>query len=290
MLKQKYVRNILLLLATIVLVAQGFSDRSIIAHEAMMLYDISSHKTLTLEQAIQDLRSHRVILVGEHHSSADHHAAQLEVIRALHEAGEDLAVGLEMFREDSQSVLDQWVEGRMDEAAFKKAYYDNWNFDWNLYRPIFEFARQKRIPLVGLNAPKGITRKVSRQGFASLNAAERGKLKNVTCRVDQSYEDYIRKAFGAHGHGDLNFTYFCEAQLVWDTVMAINAMAHLDAHPERTIVLLTGTGHARKPAIPAQIKQRKALPVAVLLPQVHGRLDKQVISSEDTDYLILDPH
>jgi uncharacterized iron-regulated protein len=261
-----------------------------IGHEAFQVFQVSTGDTLPLRQAVDDLRTKRIILVGEYHASAAHHAAQLAVIRALHDAGLDLAVGMEMFRADSQASLDQWVDGRMATGDFKKVYYDNWNFDWNLYRPILEYTRQNRIPLVGLNAPKGITRKVSREGFASLNAAERGKLKNVTCRVDQTYEQYIRKAFGAHAHGDLNFTYFCEAQLVWDTVMAINALDHLAAHPGRTIVLLTGTGHAHKRGIPAQIKTRQTVPVAVLLPQVPGRIDAERTRLEDSDYVILGAH
>ena len=98
---------------------------------------------------------------------------------------------------------------------------------------------------------------------------------------------YIRKAFGGHAHGNLNFTYFCEAQLVWDTVMAINALDYLDSHPDTIVVILAGTGHARKPAIPEQIRKRSKLPYAVILPEIPGRLDRNTISSKEADYIML---
>lgn len=69
-----------------------------------------------------------------------------------------------------------------------------------------------------------ITRQVSRKGFASLSDKQRGQLEGVTCEVTREYRDFVRSAFGAHGHGKMDFIYFCEAQLVWDTAMAINAI------------------------------------------------------------------
>ncbi len=101
---------------------------------------------------------------------------------------------------------------------------------------------------------------------------------------------YIRRSFGAHAHGNLNFTYFCEAQLVWDTVMAINALDYLKSNPDTVVVILAGTGHARKPAIPEQIGKRSNLPYAVILPEIPGRIDANTISQKEADYIILKRH
>jgi len=236
-------------------------------------------------EALGELKQKRLVLVGEHHGDERHHAAQLAVIRLLHASGVKVAVGLEMFRAENSEALRRWVDGELTEAEFEAIYYDNWNFDWPLYRDIFLYARQNRIPMVGLNVPREITSQVARNGFQSLDGEQRGKLSNIACRVDREYMDYIRKAFGAHGHGDLNFVYFCEAQMVWDSVMAVNAIDYLKAHPERTMVLLAGSGHAHKQAIPAQVRQREDLPLAVMLPETPGRTDPATVDSNSADYL-----
>jgi uncharacterized iron-regulated protein len=102
--------------------------------------------------------------------------------------------------------------------------------------------------------------------------------------------DYIRKAFGGHGHGDLNFVYFCEAQLVWDTVMAVNALKYLSANPQSVMVILAGTGHVRKQAIPAQIRDRSDIALRVILPEVPGSIERSTVDSDDADYLVLELH
>jgi uncharacterized iron-regulated protein len=152
---------------------------------------------------------------------------------------------------------------------------------------IFEYARKEKIPLIGLNVSRNITRQVSRQGFKSLTAAQRGKLSNITCRVDKEYMEYIKNAFGGHAHGNLNFNYFCEAQLVWDNVMAMNTLNYLEKYPDTVVVILAGTGHARKGAIPRQIRKRSSVSHAVILPEIAGIVDPETISNKDADYIML---
>ena len=159
---------------------------------------------------------------------------------------------------------------------------------WEWMSSWWEVYKEEKIPLIGLNVSREITRQVSRQGFKSLTAAQRGELSNISCRVDKEYMDYIKNAFGGHTHGQLNFNYFCEAQLVWDNVMAINALNYLDKNPDSVVVILTGTGHARKGAVPRQIRSRSDAPHAVILPLVTGMVDPNTISSKDADYIILD--
>ncbi len=258
------------------------------AHLDHRLYDLEKNKELLLADAIDDLKKNRVILVGEHHTNIDHHFGQLNVIQSLKEAGIPVVIGLEMFRSDSQQALDQWVAGEISETQFEAIYYDNWTYPWPVYRMIFEYARQAKIPMIGLNVPREITRQVSKGGFNSLTEEQRGKLKDVTCRVDKEYMDYIKKAFGGHGHGNINFTYFCEAQMVWDTAMAVHTLAYLEKDPNAVVVLLAGAGHVRKGAIPRQIRDRSDMPHAVILPKIEGIIDTERINIKDADYIMLD--
>jgi uncharacterized iron-regulated protein len=252
------------------------------------MYDLNREKELPMSSVLANLKKNQIVLLGELHAKRQHHEGQLAVIRALNEAGLRIAIGLEMFRNESQRALDQWISGQIDERQFEKIYYDNWNFPWQAYRGIFEYARNHQIPMIGLNVPREITRQVSRSGFKSLSPQQKGKIAEVSCIVDQQYMNYIRKAFGSHSHGQLNFIYFCEAQLLWDSAMAVYSLAYLKKNPDSIMVILTGTGHAQKGAVPRQIRERSNLSSAVILPEIPGRIDAETISHKEADYIMLD--
>ena len=118
--------------------------------------------------------------------------------------------------------------------------------------------------------------------------AQKKKLGDVVCQVDQEYMEFIRKAYGGQGHSNMGFLYFCEAQLVWDNAMAVNSIEYLKANPNRAMVILAGTGHVRKQAIPYQIQRRTNIPFGVILPEVPGSIDSDTVDIEDADYIYLD--
>jgi uncharacterized iron-regulated protein len=141
--------------------------------------------------------------------------------------------------------------------------------------------------MIGLNVARGITRQVAREGFDSLSASQRRGLPFVTCRVDDDYMAYIREAYGAHGHGNMKFDCFCEAQLTWDKAMAARALQYLEKAPERLLVILAGTGHARKGGIPRQIEILGDAPNQVILPGIPSVLEPGTVSRKDADFLLL---
>jgi uncharacterized iron-regulated protein len=253
-----------------------------------VVFDLGQGRRTRLSELAPELRKSRIVVVGEQHTDEAHHRAQLNVIQALVQAGARVAVGLEMFRKDSQLVLDRWTAGDIGPREFEAAYYDNWNYPWAAYSPIFEYARAKKIPMVGLNVSRDITRQVARGGFQSLTEAQRGQLSEVTCSIDEEYMRYIRSVYGAHAHGNMNFTFFCEAQMIWDVAMAVHSLDYLKANPDATVVVLTGVGHAQKGAVPRQIRLRSPVPVTVMLPEVPGSIDPQTVDVQDADYLLLD--
>jgi len=253
----------------------------------LTLWDIAGKTEISLEQAAEQLPSPGIVYIGEFHDNASHHAAQLAVIQSLDKRKRPLAVGLEMFQHIEQSVLDAWVDRELSEYEMRRAFVRNWSQDWDLYRDIFLYCRDRKIPMVGLNVPRSITRKVARNGFESLTPEEVGKLPPIVCRVDREYEEFLRRVLGSHS-SDSGFSRFCEAQLVWDAAMAIYALEYLKNHPERTVVVLCGMIHAWKKAAPEQAVREKAdVQQAVIQPSVQGRWTPGKVSKQDADYLIL---
>lgn len=253
---------------------------------AAHILDLTSSRFVPLEAMLDDLQTSRVVFIGELHDNIAHHAAQLRIIRDLVERGAKVAVALEMFRADGQSSLDQWSKGSLEEAAFKKIYEDHWSM-WPIYKPIFAYARDRQIPLVGLNIDRELTRKVSSDGFASLDPEQLAQLDGVSCDVDQRYQDYIRKALGTHLEDPDKFDFFCEAQMVWDNMMASHLVDWLNQHPDTLVVVLAGSGHAWRYGLPEQLSRRAAVKYRVLLPEVPGRTDRSNTTRSEADYLLL---
>jgi uncharacterized iron-regulated protein len=275
----------LLVLMTAVL---AFSAcRTTLMSDPLKVYDLEHEQLLTETQALQRLQRARIVLVGEHHNNADHHLAQLQVIQALHQAGHKVAIGMEMFRRDSQQALDQWTSGSMDEQQFIEVFNDNWTFGWELYRPILAYARDHRIPVVALNVSRKITLQVAYHAFQSLNSEQKASLEGIVCDVTPEYRDFVQRAYGAHGHGRMKFEQFCEAQLVWDSVMALSAIDYLKQNEKRIMVIVAGSGHARKLGIPTQLAKRSTLPYIVVLPETKGIYEKNFLTDRDADFLLL---
>jgi len=248
---------------------------------------LKDHAVIPFDRMVGEASKSRVIIVGETHDNKSHHDLQLKIIRTLYEGGAPLAVGLEMFRAENQELLDKWWRWGMPTEQFEALYRENWGLPWPLYRDIFLYTRQKRIPLVGLNVPREIIAKVAREGYGSLTEAERKRLPpGLTCTIDEEYRALIRKTFTEHAHASgRSFEHFCEAQMVWDTAMAIYALDYLDKNPGSRIVILAGSVHAWKRAIPRQIAtMRPDVTVSVILPDPDG---KGGLTVEDADYLIL---
>jgi uncharacterized iron-regulated protein len=181
--------------------------------------------------------------------------------------------------------LDHWVRGALTLEEFLPVYYGNWNFPWEYYRDIFLYAREHGIPLVGLNVPEETVRQVARRGFASLTPAQVGELPPIQCDVDPTYEDFIRRAMGLHAPRDRAFLNFCEAQLVWDTAMAVHLVRFLAANPEHTVVVVAGSGHAWRRGIPEQVRRLRDVAARVILPQIPRRLERASLGPDDADYL-----
>ena len=255
--------------------------------EGLTLWDVAGKSEISVGEAVVNFPSSSIVYVGEFHNNAAHHASQLEVIQSLNKGKRPVAVGLEMFQHFEQSILDVWVAQELSEEEMRRAFARNWSEDWNLYRDIFLYCRDQGIPMVGLNVPRSITRKVARNGFESLTREEMGKLPPIVCRVDKAYEEFLRRVLGGHS-SDSGFRRFCEAQLVWDTAMAIYALEYLKANPERTVVVLCGMIHAWKKAAPEQAaRQNDKVEQIVIQPSVKGRWTPESVSKEDADYLIL---
>lgn len=254
------------------------------------VFRLSDRKIISFEQMISDLKKADLVFAGETHDNETHHRIQLEIIKTLVKSGIPLAAGFEMFTAESQNDLNEWEAGTLPLDRFLRIYYKNWGFPWPLYRDILLYVKDNKIPAIALNLPPEIPQKVASSGFSSLTKEEREKLPPETgCVVDERYMKFIRRAYAMHGHRDKRFLYFCEAQLLWDGVMARNLVKFVKKNPGRTVVVLAGNGHAWKRGIPEEISGLSSkINCRVVLPYIRGYIDPKDISIEDADYIVLE--
>jgi len=253
------------------------------------LFRVRDGRTVPFGAMVDDTAGSDIIVVGEIHGVPQHHATELQVIRTLHEADTPLFIAMEMFRADSQKDLDAWTSGATTLERFLPVYYRNWRMPWPLYEDILLYAREHKIPLIGLNIPDRVADAVARRGFSALTDEERRQVpQGVSCTVDTRYMAFIRKAYIDHGIRDeQSFRYFCEAQMLWDKSMAVHLVAALKAHPGKKAVVIAGVGHAWRRGIPEQVSLISKYRLMVILPAIPGQTAPGSVTLDDTDYLVL---
>ncbi|QWV91754.1 ChaN family lipoprotein [Geomonas oryzisoli] len=229
-----------------------------------------------------------VLFLGERHDASAHHELQLRVLEALKAQGKEVVIGMEMFEQVSQPALDAWSAGRVPESAFRKVYEWSWrHIPWGMYSDIFFFARDNHIPIVALNAPRGVVQAVAQRGFASLTPAQLAELPpDVDARVTDQFLDSMREYSPTHGRNSEGFRHIAEAQMLRNMVMARRISDYLSAHPKKVMVVIAGGGHARGVGgVPAELRGNVAY--RIVLPPVPP-LDEESVTVQDADYLLIE--
>ncbi len=228
------------------------------------------------------------LLLGEQHDRADHHRWQLHTMAAAKGQMDNLVLGFEMFPRSVQPALDRWVAGKLskDEFLEEGRWFEVWRFDPSLYMPIFEFARQHRIPMVALNVDRSLVRKVGKQGWAAVPTSERQGI-TTPAPASPAYRQQLARVYRQHqvtsstkdpNSGsepedlaelldDPAFQHFVDAQLTWDRAMA-EALAKARQRPGSPLVVgVIGRGHLEHGyGVPWQLADLGFPDTQVLLP------------------------
>ena len=252
---------------------------------------VKLEQTDTLAQTIQQINAARVVLVGETHTRFDHHLVQLEILKLLYQKSPKLAIGVEWFQQPYQKHLDAYVAGEMSEGEMLHltGYFERWRFDYRLYQPIMQYAREHNIPVIALNASRELSHALSHSGFDDLSAELKKQLPQSYDWSDKAYEKRLCSVFDLHPNYPGEFEDFLRGQITWDESMAESAAHYLEANPESDLLILAGSGHiAYGSGIPNRIKRRidvKQFSILVsedFLPISENIADFLVLSAEQT--------
>ncbi len=214
--------------------------------------DTANGDVITDTEMARRLAEARVLFIGEQHTDSNFHAVELRAIQALHAAGRKVIIGLEMFPWTQPPALAAWSRGKLTEQQFldQSGWYETWSHHWGYYRDIFLFARDNRLALVGINAPRDVVKTVRGKGLDGLDPASRARMPPTIDLTNNEHRQLFRAYFEPDDalHSKMppeQLESLYQAQVTWDSAMGWNAGLALPKpdDPRAIVVVLIGSGH-----------------------------------------------
>lgn len=214
--------------------------------------DTRTGDLITPAELAKRLKGVRLLLVGESHTDMDFHRVQLRVAEELVRQGRPVFLGLEMYPYTGQRFLDQWVDGLLTEDGFLQLsrWYEKWGYNWKYYRDIFLFARDHKVRMFAVNAPRDVVAAVRKKGFKNLTPEEAAHIPGDIAASNADHKTLFKSFFATDdpihsGMTEEQWDSMTGAQATWDATMAHNAVKSLREHggPETVMVVLAGSGH-----------------------------------------------
>lgn len=203
-----------LILSTFSSIAQDFP--------AYVLYTGNGKKT-SFEKLEEATEGKELILFGEFHDNPISHWLQLELTKELFEEnGSKLQLGFEMFEQDQQSLLSDYLDGKLTDKQFQDTMrlWPNYETD---YAPLIAFAKSNHLYCVASNVQRkyaSLLFKKGRPALDTLSASVKAQMAPVDFKVDTSLSQY-REVFSMGGHMGMNMGMnMVESQAFKDATMA----------------------------------------------------------------------
>jgi len=209
------------------------------------IYNTNTDKESSFADMINDLKQKRIVMIGETHTNQLHHDVQFEIVKGLVESGKPVVFALEMFNPDQDEVLAAWSSGKTDANTFLQQtdYLTTWSHNYRYYKAIFEYTRDKNLPIYGSNVDRKYASKIGRGGLSSLTEEDLKVLPKID--IENVEHKFLIKVLmqGMDATMPAQFENMYPAQSLWDCAMGEGAIAAAKKHPDATVIVLAGSGH-----------------------------------------------
>lgn len=206
---------------------------------AYQLFSKKGKKT-TYDKMVQEATGTEVVLFGEHHDNPICHWLQLELTQDV-AAKKAVVLGAEMIEADNQPQLDDYLDGKIDQKRFDSV-ARLWKNHKTDYKPLVDFAKEKKIKFVAANIPRRYASMVAKKGMeslAELSEQEKSWMMPQPMPYDPNLPGYVNmmKMMGDHANDN-----FPKAQAVKDATMAHFIVHNLQ--PGNVFIHYNGTYHS----------------------------------------------
>jgi uncharacterized iron-regulated protein len=217
-----------------------------------------------------------------------YHQVQLMVLKALHSRGVNLAIAVEWLPATAQPILDRYLAREIDDATFvhQSQWRRRWGHNFKHYAPILHWARQNKVPIWALNAPRGLARAVriyGKNGIPRKFRKHRPPLNTGNTahrRFVRRMLEHVQSVHRGHQHlfTEKGFERYYLAQLVWDESMSRNLVKRLKsaAGRDKTAVVFAGLGHvAHGHGVPLRAGKLLGKGFKIVLPVPPGQMGQR---------------
>ncbi len=214
---------------------------------AYQFFDKKS-KTVTPEKVTADLANYDVVLIGEHHNNSINHWLEKKITEALFEKKNgQIILGAEMFERDNQQALDSYLAGKIEGKNLKDSVrlWNNYETD---YKPLLDFAKDKKLQFIATNVPRKYASQTSKQGIKTLNELpeqEKKFIAQLPIEVTLETPGYkeMKSLMGDHVD-ELKLMNFISAQAIKDATMAESIINNWQAG--KTFIHYNGDYHSKQ--------------------------------------------
>lgn len=255
-------KNLLLLsVATILLSFAVQKDQ--LTENNYKIYSSKTLKEVTLNDIVADMKNYDVVFFGEEHNDSVAHFLQAELFKALYATyGDKTTLSMEMFETDCQVVLDEYLHDFIREKNFFKE-ARVWS-NYRNYKPMIEFAKEKKLNVVAANAPSRYANMASRKGLHSLNdltATAKSFLPPLPydTATGKYYENFIKVMSDGKSSGvttkdttnkkipasnNMMPKHIVHSQSLWDATMAYSISKVFMKNKDAKVLQLNGRFHS----------------------------------------------
>ncbi len=222
--KKDILHRLMVLVIALQIFAPAFSQE-----KAAYAIFSSKGKSVSYGKMIKALVKADVVFFGELHNNSLAHWLELQVMKDLHGANQNLILGMEMFEADNQIILNEYLQGLIVERSFldEARVWNNYKTD---YSPLIEFAKERGISVVATNVPRRYANLVYRKGLYaldSLQAESRNWMSPLPLSVDYTLPGYRAMLEGMGQHGPGSAENLVASQALKDATMAHFIQTHV---------------------------------------------------------------
>ncbi|CAN0888387.1 Protein RETICULATA-RELATED 6, chloroplastic [Linum grandiflorum] len=235
-------------------------------------------------KALERLTNARIVYLGEAEQvpTLDDKSLELEIVKSLRTRCVDsqrlISLAMQAFHCELQPMLDDYLDKRIDEEAFKALLW-NWPPErWQEYEPLLSYCRDNGVRIVACGVPPKVLRTVQAEGLQGLSKPDRKLYTPPAGSGFSSGFTYISRRLNDLSTENLSIasgpsSYLtAQARVVEDYSMSrIILQAVADGGASGLLVVITGASHvtygSRGTGVPARIskKMQKRNQVVVLL-------------------------
>jgi uncharacterized iron-regulated protein len=192
-----------------------------------------------------------VIIFGEYHDNQALHQLEEDFLKASYQYNKKIAISLEMFEKDVQSIMDAYLKGEIEEQNFLM-HSRPWKNYQEAYRPLIEFSKSNHLHVIAANIPRTAASQYAKTGsLHGISPEMRGYIPQHHVITEGEYKTkFYEQMLLLADNPSMKWTpdqmeNLYKAQCLKDDAMAESIMEYKNTHADEVIIHYNGDFHSK---------------------------------------------